>query len=93
MRHVSSGPRPWTKHVLDRRVPASGVINVTLALTGLGAVYFDDVRIEPLVWTPGANPDTTFATLSWRFLRQWSAQTTVGDAGTSILDFVWKHRY
>jgi hypothetical protein len=30
-------------------VPSSGTINVTLALTGLGTVYFDDIRIEPLV--------------------------------------------
>jgi translocation and assembly module TamB len=42
---------------------------------------------------PGTNPDQTLVTLSWHFLRQWSAQTTVGDAGTSILDLVWKHRY
>ena len=34
---------------LYRRVPASGQISVTLALTGLGVAYFDDVRIEPLV--------------------------------------------
>ena len=44
----------WKKYTLYRRVPASGAVNVTLALTGLGAAYFDDVRIEPLVWTPGA---------------------------------------
>jgi hypothetical protein len=30
-------------------VPASGSISLTLATTGLGAVLFDDVRIEPLV--------------------------------------------
>lgn len=42
-------PTPWRKITLYRRVPASGTINVTLALTGLGAVYFDDIRIEPLV--------------------------------------------
>jgi len=30
-------------------MPQSGTINVTLALTGLGTVYFDDVRIEPLM--------------------------------------------
>jgi hypothetical protein len=23
-------------------------VNITLALTGLGTVYFDDIRIEPL---------------------------------------------
>jgi translocation and assembly module TamB len=42
---------------------------------------------------PGSNPDTTLFSLNWRFLRQWSMQTTVGDAGTSILDLVWQHRY
>ncbi len=42
-------PTPWKKFTLYRRVPASGTISVTLALTGLGTVYFDDVRVEPLV--------------------------------------------
>ncbi|HVS37479.1 MAG TPA: hypothetical protein VMS17_18090 [Gemmataceae bacterium] len=41
-------PTKWKKITLYRKVPASGVVNVTLALTGLGTVYFDDVRIEPL---------------------------------------------
>jgi hypothetical protein len=42
-------PTPWKKFTIFRRVPATGAINVTLALTGVGTVYFDDVRIEPLV--------------------------------------------
>lgn len=42
-------PMPWKKISLYRRVPDSGTIHVTLALTGLGSAYFDDVRIEPLV--------------------------------------------
>jgi hypothetical protein len=46
------GPLAWSKYTLYRRVPASGTINVTLALTGIGAAYFDDVRIEPLIWSP-----------------------------------------
>jgi hypothetical protein len=45
----------WKKFTLYRRVPASGMIQMTLALTGLGTVYFDDIRIEPLV-PRGANP-------------------------------------
>jgi hypothetical protein len=45
----------WRKFTLYRRVPPSGMINVTLALTGLGTAYFDDVRIEPLV-AEGAAP-------------------------------------
>ena len=47
-------PTPWKKFTVYRRVPASGTVQVTLALTGIGTVYFDDVRIEPLV--PGAGP-------------------------------------
>ena len=41
--------KKWKRFTLYRRVPASGSIHVTLALTGLGSVYFDDVSIEPLV--------------------------------------------
>jgi hypothetical protein len=40
---------PWRKFTLYRWVPPSGTINVTLALTGIGTAYFDDVRIEPLM--------------------------------------------
>jgi hypothetical protein len=39
----------WKRFSLFRRVPASGQIHVTLAMSGLGSVYFDDVKIEPLV--------------------------------------------
>jgi hypothetical protein len=39
---------PWKKFTLYRRVPPSGTISVTLALSGLGTAYFDDIRIEPL---------------------------------------------
>jgi hypothetical protein len=49
----------WKKFTLYRRVPASGSINVTLALTGIGTVFFDDVRIEPLVWS--ANPSVLWS--------------------------------
>jgi hypothetical protein len=38
----------WKQYILYRRVPANGAISLTLALTGVGTVYFDDVRIEPL---------------------------------------------
>jgi hypothetical protein len=43
-----TGKTEWRRFVLYRRVPASGLVNVTLALTGLGTVYFDDIRIEPM---------------------------------------------
>jgi hypothetical protein len=44
-----SNPTPWKQFTVYRRVPASGTIQMTLALTGLGTVYLDDIRIEPLV--------------------------------------------
>jgi hypothetical protein len=44
----------WKQVTLYRRVPPSGAINVVMAMTGVGTVYFDDVRIEPL--TAGAAP-------------------------------------
>jgi hypothetical protein len=46
-------PTPWKKITVYRRVPASGSVNVTLALTGIGTVFFDDIRIEPLVAPSG----------------------------------------
>ena len=42
-------PLAWKKFTLYRRVPASGNISLTVALTGIGRVAFDDLRIEPLV--------------------------------------------
>jgi hypothetical protein len=44
----------WALITLYRRVPASGMINVTLALTGIGAVYFEDIKIEPMQAAPVA---------------------------------------
>ncbi len=41
-------PTIWRQFILYRNVPESGTVNVSMALTGLGTVYFDDVRIEPL---------------------------------------------
>jgi translocation and assembly module TamB len=42
---------------------------------------------------PGVNPDHTLFTLDWRFLSKWSLSTTVGDAGTTIVDLLWQRRY
>ncbi len=54
VRLTAPTPGGWNRITLYRKVPASGTINVTVALTGIGAAYFDDVRIEPLVPTPNA---------------------------------------
>jgi translocation and assembly module TamB len=42
---------------------------------------------------PGQSPDTTMVLVDWRFVKNWSADVTLGDKGTSILDFTWKYRY
>ncbi|HEX4590568.1 MAG TPA: hypothetical protein VH120_11595, partial [Gemmataceae bacterium] len=42
------GTKGWKRFTLFRRVPASGVMQLTTALTGIGTVYFDDLTIEPL---------------------------------------------
>jgi hypothetical protein len=53
----TTAPDPlWKPYVFYRRVPAAGAVNVTMALTGVGSVYFDDVEIEPL--TPRQAPAT-----------------------------------
>jgi hypothetical protein len=51
-----TGQTPWKKFTLYRTVPASGLLNVTLAMTGLGTVYFDDIRIEPLLRAVDSRP-------------------------------------
>jgi hypothetical protein len=42
---------------------------------------------------PGTNLDTTYATIDWRFFRDWSLATTFGDKGSSIADVLWRYRY
>jgi hypothetical protein len=45
---LTTATKAWRKFNLYRRVPASGLMQVTLELRGVGAAYFDDVRVEPL---------------------------------------------
>jgi len=42
---------------------------------------------------PGTNPDRTWVTLDYRFRRNWSMETTFGNQGSSIVDFLWQYRY
>jgi len=62
---LSHLPR-WKQFHLYRRVPASGQISVTVALTGVGAAYFDDIRIEPMVAVPAAEPTDKAAKVEYR---------------------------
>jgi hypothetical protein len=43
--------------------------------------------------TPGRSQDRTHVTLDLRLLRNWSLSTTIGDAGSFLLDLLWRHRY
>jgi translocation and assembly module TamB len=42
---------------------------------------------------PGGAQDRTYLTLDLRLLRNWSLSTTIGDAGSLLLDLLWRHRY
>jgi translocation and assembly module TamB len=42
---------------------------------------------------PGTNPDTTYASIDWRFIHNWSLETTFGNLGSTIADVVWQYRY
>jgi translocation and assembly module TamB len=42
---------------------------------------------------PGENPDDTLLVVDWRFRKNYSTETTLGDKGTTILDLLWKYRY
>jgi len=43
--------------------------------------------------TPGDNPDRAQLTLDWRFVKNWSLETVVGDQGSTAVDVVWRLRY
>lgn len=47
-----TAPTEWRHYSFYRKVPTSGTVGITLALTGMGAVYFDDWKVEPLEGSP-----------------------------------------
>jgi hypothetical protein len=53
---LTEGTKGWKQYSFYRRVPSSGEVNVTMALTGLGTVYFDEVKIRPMVAGEGSPP-------------------------------------
>jgi translocation and assembly module TamB len=42
---------------------------------------------------PGRQQDRTYLTLDLRLFRNWSVSTTVGDAGSLLVDLLWRYRY
>jgi hypothetical protein len=67
---LTDDTKGWKKYTLYRQVPATGTISVTLALTGIGTVWFDDVRIEPLTAEKAAVAPT-----QWRKQDEAAPQT------------------
>lgn len=42
---------------------------------------------------PGRAEDRTYLTLNLRLFRNWSLSTTIGDAGSLLVDLLWRYRY
>lgn len=42
---------------------------------------------------PGRAQDRTYLTLDLRLFRNWSLSTTIGDAGSLLVDLFWRYRY
>ncbi len=46
----------WKQFHFYRKVPTTGDLRVRMALTGFGTVYFDDIRVEPIVTPIASRP-------------------------------------
>jgi translocation and assembly module TamB len=51
------------------------------------------VTVQTGLPAPGEPRDLTLVTFDWRFHPRWSLQTTVGDAGSTAIEVLWRHRY
>ena len=52
------------------------------------------VSFSHVIGTPPiTEPDKNLASVDWRFRRNWSLETTVGDRGRATVDAVWQKRY
>ncbi|MEO8800781.1 MAG: translocation/assembly module TamB domain-containing protein [Polyangiaceae bacterium] len=53
------------------------------------------IELQTVLGQPpyGANPDTNFFQVDWRFAPRWSLDTTFGNKGSTILDVLWQYRY
>ena len=52
------------------------------------------VSFSHVIGTPPiTQPDKNLASVDWRFRRNWSLETTVGDRGRATLDAIWQKRY
>jgi translocation and assembly module TamB len=52
------------------------------------------VEVSHVLGTPPlAEPDRNYVSFAWRFRRNWSLDTTLGDRGRALFDAVWQKRY
>lgn len=52
------------------------------------------IRLSHVLGTPPVTePDKNLATVDYRFHRNWSLETTVGDHGKATVDAIWQRRY
>ncbi|MFW5738932.1 MAG: translocation/assembly module TamB domain-containing protein [Myxococcota bacterium] len=61
------------------------VVQVSRDVTAEATYISDETSLD--------RSDRYLLTFDWRLLRQWSLRITRGNAGTSILDVLWQHRY
>ncbi|MBX3232857.1 MAG: translocation/assembly module TamB domain-containing protein [Labilithrix sp.] len=65
--------------------------------TKVGRSFFDRRLKVQVGVAPGQTyyrePDTTFLFVNWQIVPKWSVVATAGNAGTSILDLLFQHRY
>jgi translocation and assembly module TamB len=89
---LSKGLNKLTGMQISAKVDTSG----TTTKPEVAVQIAKDISLQVAVvlgTLPITNPDTTYATIDWRFFKDWSLETTFGDKGTSIADVVWQHRY
>jgi autotransporter translocation and assembly factor TamB len=51
------------------------------------------ITVQTGMPAPGEPRDVTLVTFDWRFHPRWSLATTVGDAGSTAIEILWRHRY
>jgi translocation and assembly module TamB len=51
------------------------------------------VTVQTGLPAPGEPRDLTLVSFDWHFHPSWSLQTTVGDAGSTAIEVLWRHRY
>ena len=74
---------------IDTTRSANPAPEVEVQLSRSVSIAFAHVLGTP----PLSQPDTNLAIVEWRFRRNWSLETTVGDKGKLQTDAIWTKRY